>query len=951
MLGIDIGTTYTGAAIVKRSHASVFPLGNRSSVIPTVVLLDEQGVAVTGEAASRRAMSAPDRVAREFKRRLGDTTPMLLGGVPMSPQTLIARMLESVLERVAEGEGDEPAHVAVSHPANWGPYKLDLLEQAVRLAGLDGATMISEPEAAAAYYASTERLEIGDVVAVYDLGGGTFDAAVVRRTELGFEILGTPDGIEHLGGMDIDEAVFGFVTRSLGDALAKLDPQDPAVAVAAARLRRDCVDAKEALSVDDEVVISVLLPGLHTDVTLTRTELEEFVRPMLVDTIAALRRAVVSAGLTADQITAVLLVGGSSRMPIVAEMVASELGRPVAVDAHPKHSISLGVALTADRMHARKVGEDDRHIEVIPPRVTPRNDALPDAAAIIGGAAAAAGGAAEAEAQAADGASLQAPPEPTASAIEPDHKPNRQDATDEPAQGRTTVIGQEPPLLGLTEPADSADRTRWYVGGAAATFVAALVIGLIVTSGGGDTPNDATSDVGPVNTNAPAATLESEPAAPTTENSIVDDGTGKETTVPESSAAPVETTPPEPSVEIAGLTLGRSFSIASLNGIALDGNNQIWITSASSENVTRIQTETGQQDLIAFPSGSEPAPIISSGVSADAEPTVWVGLRGSQQIAGLDTGLTQYAGTPVSEPSSMLGWGGGALWSVGDSSVDRVDPATFSVTAKIDLPGANALTVLGDAAWITQPDTGAVAKVDLASNAVVATYAVGAGAGAIATDGEALWVANRQEGTVARFDPVTNMVTHRLDVGMTPVDIEIDGDRIWVVRSGGSLVLIDRAIVKVVDQIAVGSDSIGLEVLDNQVWVATADGVIEVRVLEVGEPDGWASAEIVDISLESGRYIPTFESNFTPDIGGDRHVHLFWNTVTPVNAGNPGAGPWVLWDTPQRVDDALFDASNRPSGATAICILITTASHEIADVDGDGLADYDTGNCALVPTQ
>jgi molecular chaperone DnaK len=940
VLGIDIGTTYTGAAIVKRSHASVFPLGNRSSVIPTVVLLDERGVAVTGEAANRRAMSAPGRVAREFKRRVGDTTPLLLGGVPMSPQTLMARMLESVIDRVTEDEGADPAHVAVSHPANWGPYKLDLLEQAVRLAGLDGATMISEPEAAAAYYASTERLEIGEVVAVYDLGGGTFDAAVVRRTELGFEILGTPGGIEHLGGIDIDEAVFGFVTRSLGDALAELDLQDPTVVVAAARLRRDCVDAKEALSVDEEVVIPVLLPGLHTDVTLTKTQLEEFVRPMLVDTIASLRRAVLSADLTAADLTAVLLVGGSSRMPIVAEMVGSELGRPVAVDAHPKHSVALGTALTASRLHARMVGEAERQVEVIPPRDTPRDnidgDTTPDAAsagAIIAGAAT-------------GGTSLGVPPDPMDSATEPDQEPDP-DAVDEPTEDRTTVIGRVPPEIALTDITGSPDRTRWYVGGAAAAIVVALIIGLIVTSGGRD---DATGDTGPANTNETVTTIRSESPAPATEDSMVDEAAGA-TTVPKSSTAPEETVPPEPSVEIAGLTLGRRFSIESPNGIALDGDNQLWTTSAASENVIRIQTDTGRQDLIAFPSGSEPVPIISNGVSADGEPTVWVGLRGSQEVAGLDTGSTQYARTRVSAPSSTLGWGGGALWSIGDSSVDRVDPATSSVTATIDLTGANALTVLGDAAWITQPGTGDVAKIDLASNEVVATYAVGAGASAIATDGEALWVANSGEGTVARFDPVTNMVTHRLEVGAAPVDIQIDGDRIWVLQSAGSLVLIDRVIVEVVDQINFGAGSIGLEVLDDQVWVAVADGVIEVRVIEVDDTDDRPSTEIVDVALEGGRFVPTFSSNFTPDIGGERHVHLFWNTVAPADAGSPGTGPWVLWDTPERVDEALFDASNRPPGATAICILIATPFHEIADVDGDGLADYDTGNCAWVPDQ
>lgn len=933
VLGIDVGTTYTGAAIVKRAHASVFPLGNRSSVVPTVVLLDESGVVVTGEAANRRAMSAPGRVAREFKRRVGDTTPLLLGGVPMSPQTLMARMLESVIGRVTAGEGGEPAHVAVSHPANWGPYKLDLLEQAVRLAGLDGATMISEPEAAAAYYASTERLEVGEVVAVYDLGGGTFDAAVVRRTELGFEILGTPGGIEHLGGIDIDEAVFGFVTRSLGDALTGLDPQDPAVVVAAARLRRDCVDAKEALSVDEEVVVPVLLPGLHSEVTLTKEQLEEFVRPMLGDTIAALRRAVVSADLAADELAAVLLVGGSSRMPIVAAMVGSELGRPVAVDAHPKHSVALGTALTADRMHARMVGDAERRVEVIPPRPTPRDNIDDDTtdtatnttldAAVIGAAVVGRSG----------DSTPEVPTEPIDSHPEPAEVPG-QHPVDAPTEERATVVGQLPSETALTGAADSSGRNRIYLGGAAAAIVAALIIGLIVTSGGGD--DDAIGDTGPENTNEAV----SETGAATT---TPDDDE------PEPSAAPEEVIAAQPSVEIGGLTLGRRFSIASPNGIALDGDGQLWMTSASSENVLRLQTDTGQRELISFPSGSEPISVISSGISADGEPSVWVGLRGGQEIAGLDAESNQYPTTRSSAPTQTLGLGGGALWSIGDSSVDRIEPTTSSVTATIDVTGADALTVLGDAAWVTQPEAGAVVKIDLATNEVIATYALGDGASAITTDGEALWVANRGEGTVVRFDPISEMVTDRLEVGAAPADIEIDGDRIWVVLSEGSLVLIDRAIVEVVDQIAVGAEAVGVEVFGDQVWVAAADGAAEVRVIGVGGTDDRPRTEIVDIAFESGRYVPTFSSNFTPDIGGERHVHLFWNTVAPADAGAPGAGPWVLWDVPERVDAALFDAANQPPGATAICILIASPTHAIDDVDGGGLADYDTGNCVRVP--
>jgi actin-like ATPase involved in cell morphogenesis len=347
-LGIDLGTTYTAAATWRDGHAEIASLGSRGAAIPSVVLLREDETFMTGEAADRRGLIEPQRVAREFKRRLGDTTPILLSGVPYSAEALTARLLRSVVDEVALREGGAPSAVCVCHPANWGHYKIDLLHQAVRIAGLDQpVSYTTEPEAAAVFYARQRRIDPGSIVAVYDLGGGTFDAAVLRKTATGFEILGQPEGIERLGGIDFDAAVFNHVNRALGGKLAELDEDDPAVIAAVARLKEECIRAKEALSSDTDTAISVLLPNLVTEVRLTRAELEGMVRPALYDSIEALRRALRSAGVTPEQLDAVLLVGGSSRMPVVAQMVGAELGRPVAVDAHPKHAVALGAARLA----------------------------------------------------------------------------------------------------------------------------------------------------------------------------------------------------------------------------------------------------------------------------------------------------------------------------------------------------------------------------------------------------------------------------------------------------------------------------------------------------------------------------------------------------------------------------------------------------------------------------
>lgn len=347
-LGIDLGTTFTAAATWRNGHAETASLGSRAASIPSVVLLREDETFLTGEGASRRGLTQPHRVAREFKRRLGDTTPILLGGVPYSAEALTARLLRSVVDEVVQREGGQPAAICVSHPANWGPYKTDLLLQAVRLAGLEEpVSFTTEPEAAAIFYAQQQRIEPGAVVAVYDLGGGTFDAAVLRKTPVGFEILGRPEGIERLGGIDFDAAVFSHVAGALGGKLQELDENDSAVIASVARLREECVEAKEALSADTDVSIPVLLPGLTTEVRLTRHELEAMVRPALYDSIEALKRALRSAKVEPDQLHSVLLVGGSSRMPVVAQLVGAELGRPVAVDAHPKHAVALGAAWLA----------------------------------------------------------------------------------------------------------------------------------------------------------------------------------------------------------------------------------------------------------------------------------------------------------------------------------------------------------------------------------------------------------------------------------------------------------------------------------------------------------------------------------------------------------------------------------------------------------------------------
>src|SRR3954468_18150044 len=146
-LGIDVGTTFTAAAVLVDGHAQMLGLGNRALQVPTVLFFKPDGEVLVGEAAEARGVLEPGRLAREFKRRVGDPVPMLVAGSPQSPQALLARMLSWVVASATTSQGGPPEQVTVTHPANWGPYKLDLFNQALRLAGLQSATTRTEPSA------------------------------------------------------------------------------------------------------------------------------------------------------------------------------------------------------------------------------------------------------------------------------------------------------------------------------------------------------------------------------------------------------------------------------------------------------------------------------------------------------------------------------------------------------------------------------------------------------------------------------------------------------------------------------------------------------------------------------------------------------------------------------------------------------------------------------------
>jgi len=345
-LGVDLGTTFSAAATVDETGlASMVGLGNRAMEIPTVVHVAPDGALSVGELAERQATTDPTGIAREFKRRVGDTTPIYAGGATFTPEGLTAHVLRWVVEQTVERMGERPAQVTLTHPATWTTFNIEKLVAAAELAGLTGVRTCPEPVAAAHHYAAHHSVAVGDRICIYDLGGGTFDVCVLVKTDEGFEILGKPTGIPFLGGADFDQLIISAVVEGLSALNCDVDPDDPGIAA----LRRECVDAKEALSADVEAVIPVRLQGVSTTYRITRSEFEAMIDAAIELTIEATGHALRSAGIAAGDLAAIVLVGGSSRIPLVSQKLEHAFKCRIAVNTHPKHEVALGAALAGSQ--------------------------------------------------------------------------------------------------------------------------------------------------------------------------------------------------------------------------------------------------------------------------------------------------------------------------------------------------------------------------------------------------------------------------------------------------------------------------------------------------------------------------------------------------------------------------------------------------------------------------
>ncbi|MER5353720.1 Hsp70 family protein [Kitasatospora sp. NPDC002551] len=356
-LAIDFGTCFTTAAVrAEQAGAGSGAVAaveiENSRYLPSLVCLDDDGRLLTGRAAVHLAAQWPERAEQHPKRALLRQSAVLLDDREVDTVELAAAVLARVLEEVrARHGGTRPGRTVLTHPADWSPGDLGRLVEAAGRAGLEAPELLPEPVAAARFHAADAEADGGGEgerpIAVYDLGGGTVDTAVLRREGDDFRavaVAGDPD----FGGRDLDQALFELLRERALD----LDPEpwqrlwaDPAPAAAhqRAQLARELTMAKESLSATGTVYLAV--PGYPDRFVVQGGEYRAAVTPALTASVGLLERTVARAGLTPADLGTVVLCGAASSTPPLADLVAAWLGRSPDIAADPKAAVALG-ALT-----------------------------------------------------------------------------------------------------------------------------------------------------------------------------------------------------------------------------------------------------------------------------------------------------------------------------------------------------------------------------------------------------------------------------------------------------------------------------------------------------------------------------------------------------------------------------------------------------------------------------
>ena len=345
IIGIDLGTTNSCVSVMEGGEATVIPNAEGHRTTPSVVAFSKTGERMVGQVAKRQAVTNPDRTISSIKREMGSDYKVEIDGKKYTPQEISAMILQKLKADAEAYLGEPVTEAVITVPASFTDAQRQATKDAGKIAGLDVKRIINEPTAAALAYGLDK--ETDQKIMVYDLGGGTFDVSVLEIGDGVIEVLATA-GNNRLGGDDFDQCI----TNYLVEEFKKSDGIDlSGDRVAMQRLKEAAEKAKIELS--GVTSTNINLPYItadatgpkHLDVTLTRAKFNELTAHLVEKTAGPVRQAMSDAGITASDLTKVLLVGGSSRVPAVQEMVKKLTGKEGFKGINPDECVADGAAI------------------------------------------------------------------------------------------------------------------------------------------------------------------------------------------------------------------------------------------------------------------------------------------------------------------------------------------------------------------------------------------------------------------------------------------------------------------------------------------------------------------------------------------------------------------------------------------------------------------------------
>jgi len=356
VIGIDLGTTNSEVAIVRDGQPHVFPGDDGDPILPSFVGLSEDGRLLVGTAARNQWVLAPERTVKSIKRKMGQDVKVRLGDQEYRPQEISAMILRALRDRAASALGGTITKAVITVPAYFNDAQRQATREAGELAGLEVVRILNEPTAASLTYDPSQR-ELRRML-VYDLGGGTFDVSIVQAQEGVVEVLAS-HGDTQLGGDDFDDLLVKYFADKF-QAEHGIDLR--ANLIARARLLRAAEAAKRHLSyhpfarVEEEFIAEKEGQALHLNAEIGREDYEELIRPLLDRTMDCVQRALDDSHLTGTQIDKVVLVGGSTRTPLVGQLLEERLGQPPHQEVNPDLCVAMGASVQAALIAGLDVG-------------------------------------------------------------------------------------------------------------------------------------------------------------------------------------------------------------------------------------------------------------------------------------------------------------------------------------------------------------------------------------------------------------------------------------------------------------------------------------------------------------------------------------------------------------------------------------------------------------------